>query len=142
MRTSADDVNPQASPTARGVAGIGVKKGDQIIWGTVIPSTAVENTVVCVISEKGYVKRVSLPEYSKQGRGTQGVQTLGITTATGKIGAMAAGAEGKDLDVIFENGRRQRIPWKKVPADNRRNRGKRLVKVRQAEAPVSKAVIL
>jgi len=91
LRTSADEVNPQASGTARGVAGISLKKGDRLIGGAVIPSDQVSKTWVFVVSEKGYVKRVPLKEYSRQGRGTQGVRTLNITGVTGKVAAVAVG---------------------------------------------------
>ena len=142
LRTSADEVNPQASGTARGVAGISLKKGDRLIGGAVIPSDQVSKTWVFVVSEKGYVKRVPLTEYSRQGRGTQGVRTLNITGVTGKVAAVAVGTLKDGLDVIFEDGKRQHMPAKKAPAENRYNRGKKLVKVGQADGGIALAVII
>ncbi len=141
LRTNADEVNPQASGTARGVAGIKVKKGDALISGAAIPADEVKKTWVFVISEKGYVKRVPLKEYSPQGRGTQGVLTLNVTQATGKVAAVAVGTLDEGLDVIFEDGKRQHMPAKKAPSDNRYNRGKKLIQVRKASGPVAMAVV-
>jgi DNA gyrase subunit A len=142
LRTSADEVNPQASGTARGVAGIKLKKGDELISGALIPADRVRKTWVFVISEKGYVKRVPLKEYSLQGRGTQGVRTLNITRSTGKVAAVAVGTLNAGLDVIFENGKRQHMSAKKAPPDNRYNRGKKLIQVRKAGGPVAMAVVI
>lgn len=142
LRTSADDVNPQASGTARGVAGISLKKGDRLISGTVIPADEAGKTWVFVVSEKGYVKRVPLKEYSQQGRGTQGVRTLNTTASTGKVAAVAFGTLDDGLDVIFEDGKRQHMPAKKTPADNRYNRGKKLVKVKKTDGAIAMAVAI
>jgi DNA gyrase subunit A len=142
LRASADDVNPQASGSARGVAGIGLKKDDRLIYGTVIPADRVGDTWVFIISEKGWAKRVSLQEYTKQGRGTQGLRTLNMTAATGKLGAVTTGTLNGGLDVIFENGKRQHLEAQKVPAENRYNRGEQLIKPKQADAPIAAAVVI
>jgi len=44
--------------------------------------------------------------------------------------------------VIFEDGKRQHMPAKKAPAENRYNRGKKLVKVGQADGGIALAVII
>lgn len=142
LRTSADEVNPQASGTARGVAGISLKQGDRLITGTVIPANEVDKTWVFVVSEEGYAKRVPLTEYSKQGRNTQGVRTMNITKSTGKVAAVALGTLDDGLDVIFEDGKRQHMPAKKLPAENRYNQGKKLIKVKEADGPITLAVVI
>lgn len=142
LRTSTDEVNPQASGTARGVAGISLKTRDRLISGTVIAADRISKAWVFVISEKGYVKRVPLKEYTRQRRGTQGVRTLNITGATGKVAAVAVGPLDAGLDVIFEDGKRQHMPAKKAPAENRYNRGKKLIKVNQADGGIALAVVI
>lgn len=142
LRTSADEVNPQASGSARGVAGINLKKGDELLAGAVIPADVANKTWIFVVSENGYVKRVALKEYSKQGRGTQGVLTLTITETTGEVAAVAIGTLDDGLDVIFEDDKRQHMPAKKAPPGNRYNRGEKLVKVNKADGQVAQAVAI
>ncbi len=142
LRISADEVNPQASGTARGVAGINLKQRDRLISGAIIPADEVNKTWVFIVSEKGYVKRVPLKEYTRQGRGTQGVRTLNITGSTGKVAAVAVGMLDGGLDIIFADGKRQHMPAKRVPAENRYNRGKKLIKVSKADGPIAMAVVI
>jgi DNA gyrase subunit A len=142
LRTGGDDVNPQASGTARGVAGIGLKSGDRLVGGAVVAPGDAGNAWVYVVSTTGWVKRVALGDYPLQGRAGQGVRTLSVTRETGDVAAVAFGSESGGLDVLFGNGRRFHVPGGSVPAENRYNRGKRLVDVALAEAPIVGAVVL
>ena len=74
-RFAAADVNPQATPSARGVAGIKLRKGDRLLGGAVIADPKAKLGVV-VVSKTGFIKRVPLDEFSVQGRAGQGVQSL------------------------------------------------------------------
>ncbi len=138
LRSPASAVNPQASGSAKGVAGIGLKKGDRLLSGALVPADALDTTQVFIVSQKGYVKRVPLSEYPPKGRGTQGLRTLNVSDTTGELAAVAFGAE--DLDVIFENGRRQYLPIDEVPVSNRYNQGSALVDLKAAEAEIERAV--
>ncbi len=142
LRTSADAVNPQASGTARGVAGIGTKKGDAPIAGTVLSADAPEDTQLWIVSETGFVKRVPLAEYPPKGRGSQGVQTLKITPKTGRVLGVGFGPAGAGLDIIFDNGRRQRLEAAEVPEENRYRMGEPLVALAEAEGAVSRVVVV
>jgi DNA gyrase subunit A len=142
LRTPAADVNPQASGSARGVAGIGLKGADKLLIGGVVPAEAFDKTAVYIVSEKGLVKRVPLAEYPSKGRGTGGVITLNVTAATGKVAALAIGPLAGDLDLLFANGRRQHIPAAHIPTVNRYQQGKALGLLKEAEAAVVGAVVL
>ncbi len=142
LRTPAAEVNPQASGSARGVAGIGLKESDRLLTGAVVPAAAADRTAVYVVSEKGFVKRVPFAEYPAKGRGTGGVISLNVTAATGKVAALAVGPLGADLDLLFANGRRQHLPAAQVPTANRYVQGKALGLVTEAEAAVVGAVAL
>jgi DNA gyrase subunit A len=142
LRIRSVDVNPQASGTARGVAGVSLKAGDRLVAGAVVPPGEVDRTWVFVVSDKGFVKRVPLIEYPYKGRATQGVQTLRITDQTGRVAAYAFGPEDAGLDVLFGDGKRQHLAAAKAPAENRYNRGKQLVRLRSADGPVVGAVVL
>jgi DNA gyrase subunit A len=120
------DVNPQATPSARGVAGIKVTKNNQLLGGTVITDNKADLGIV-VISKNGFVKRVPLEEFSVQGRGGQGVMLLNQTKATGPVIAVAIGPLQGSVDLVATDGKRQRLD--EVPVTNRANRGEKLVEL-------------
>ncbi len=126
IRFSAADVNPQATASAKGVTGIKVRKGDQLLSGAVITDPTAKLGVV-VVSQNGYVKRVPLDEFSVQGRGGQGVLLLNQTKATGAVNAATVGAMDGAVDLLASDGKRQRLD--EVPVENRANRGEKLVEL-------------
>jgi DNA gyrase subunit A len=126
IRFAAANVNPQATPSARGVAGIKLRKGDRLLGGAVIADPSAKLGVV-VVSKNGFVKRVPLEEFSVQGRGSQGVLLLNQTKATGPVVAAAVGPMDGSVDLLAADGKRQRLG--KVPVENRPNRGKKLLKL-------------
>ena len=125
-RFSASEVNPQATPSARGVAGIKVRKGEQLLGGVVVSDPSADLGVV-VVSQTGYVKRVPLGEFPVQGRGGQGVLLLNQTKATGPVVAAMAGPMAGTVDLISPDEKRQRLD--EVPVTNRANRGEKLVEL-------------
>jgi DNA gyrase subunit A len=124
-RFVAGTVNPQVSRSAKGVAGIKVRKGEQLLGGTLVTDAAKVGLIV--VSKNGYLKRVPLKEFSVQGRGGQGVQLLNQTKATGPVIAVAAGAMNGSVDLLSSDGKRQRLD--EVPVTNRANRGDKLVEL-------------
>jgi len=134
-RFAAGGVNPQATPSAKGVAGIKVRKGDRLLSGMVIGDPAADLGVV-VVSKKGFVKRVPLAEFSVQGRGGQGVLLLNQTKSTGPVAAAMAGPMGGSVDLISADGKRQRLD--EVPVTKRASRGDKLVEL----GDVAEVVIL
>jgi DNA gyrase subunit A len=133
-RFEAGSVNPQVSRSAKGVAGIKVRKGDQLLGGTLVTDPAKVGLIV--VSKNGYIKRVPLKEFSVQGRGGQGVQLLNQTKATGPVIAVAAGPMDGAVDLLSGDGKRQRLD--EVPVTNRPNRGDKLVELEG----VAEAVVL
>jgi DNA gyrase subunit A len=125
----AGDVNPQATASARGVSGIKVMKKNQLFGGAVIGDPKADLGLV-VVSEKGFVKRVPLKEFSVQGRGGQGVQLLNQTAATGPVIAATLGRMKGSVDVMAKDGKRQRLG--DVPVTKRANRGNKLVELDDA----------
>jgi DNA gyrase subunit A len=142
LRTAADAVNPQASGTARGVAGIGAKKGDQAIAGAIVHEAEAEDLQLWIVSETGFVKRVPFSEYPPKGRGSQGVQTLKITPKTGQVIGVGFGPASAGLDIIFDNGRRQRLAAEEVPEENRYRMGEHAVAVLEAGGAVDRVVVV
>jgi DNA gyrase subunit A len=138
LRTPAAQVSDQKTLSARGVAGIKLGKGKALLGGAVL-ATSKRNEVL-LLSEKGYLKRTPIGLVTLQGRGGKGLQALKITKATGPIVAAAAGRviQATKVDVLAQDGKRQRIPLKSIPRTRtRQSRGKKLVTI----GPVSEIVI-
>jgi DNA gyrase subunit A len=131
LRIKADVVSNQQTPSARGVAGVKLAKDDVLLGGEVVADP--KGYMVFIVSEKGYVKRVPIAEFPFKGRGTMGVMSLNQTRATGPVAAAGAGkvARSTTVDVLAQDGKRQRMSLRGIPIENRPNRGKKLVKVAQ-----------
>ncbi|MCL7451848.1 MAG: DNA topoisomerase 4 subunit A [Anaerolineae bacterium] len=128
IRIAGEDVNPQATSSARGVAGIKPRKGDVLLGGALIPDPNAKIGIV-VVTKAGFIKRVPLGEFPVQGRGGQGVLLLNQTRATGPVVAVAVGPMAGDVDLIGAAGKRQRLAG--VPVENRANRGEKLVELEE-----------
>lgn len=126
IRFAADQVNPQATPSARGVAGIKIGKEDSLIAGVVIEPD--DEAQVIIISQAGFAKRVELADFPVQGRGGQGVQSLELTRTTGPVAAATvAPGQVKYVDVLSAKGLRHRLTLDQLPQADRRKRGDKLI---------------
>ncbi|HSJ53572.1 MAG TPA: DNA gyrase subunit A, partial [Anaerolineae bacterium] len=125
IRFAVGDVNPQATPSARGVSGIKVRPDDRLLGGALVPDPGAAVGVV-VVYQAGQAKRVPLAEFTVQGRGGQGVG-LGTAKGTGPVVAVAVGPLNGAVDLIGADGKRQRLG--DVPVVDREKRGARLVEL-------------
>jgi len=132
-RFVAGTLTPQATSSARGVAGVKILKGDQLLGGAVISDPKAKLGVV-VVSKTGYIKRVPLKEFSVQGRGGQGVMLLNQTKTTGPVIAVTVGPLNGSVDLVATDGKRQRLG--KLPVNSRANRGEKLAELDVAEVVV------
>lgn len=123
IRFAAGPVKPQATPSARGVTGIKLGRGDRLVAGAVfVPG---EGAQVIIASQTGFIKRLPLAEFPLQGRAGQGVQSLAITKSTGPVVA-ATVTTGTAVDLLSAQGRRQRLAMTEIPETDRRKRGAQL----------------
>ncbi len=131
LRIMADTISCQQTFSARGVIGIKLSKEDVLLGGAVVADP--KGRQVFILSEKGYLKRVPIDEFSVKGRGSMGVQSLNATKTTGPIVAAAVGkpARSTTVDVLATDGKRQRMSLRGIPIEKRPNRGKKLVKLAQ-----------
>ena len=131
LHIEAETVTSQQTPSARGVVGVKLAEGDKLLGGDAVDD--VKGCMVFVLSEKGYLKRVPLDQIPTKGRGSMGVQSLNITKTTGAVAAVAVAkvSRATTVDVLSEDGKRQRVSMRGIPTENRTNRGKKLVKLAQ-----------
>ncbi|MCE1251964.1 MAG: DNA topoisomerase 4 subunit A [Anaerolineae bacterium] len=121
LRFEAASINPQATPSARGVAAIKMLD-DQLVGGVLLePQQAKE--FVLITSTHGHIKRISLLEFPVQGRGGQGVQIWKINDSTGLVGALTVAPETADVDIYSEKGRRLRLAVKDINQVTRATKG-------------------
>jgi DNA gyrase subunit A len=142
LRIDGDTINPQQTGSASGVAGIRLRKGDELIGGTVVPNAdqAGDTWQVVVASEKGYVHRFPLSEISVKGRNTMGVRCLKVTETTGPVSDVEVGRD-EDVDLYLEDGRRQHVTMAHIPSTSRDTQGDRLIEDPD-EIRVERVVIL
>ena len=129
LRIEAESVSTQQTPSARGVIGIKLNEGDKMLAGAVLQES--RGHMAFVLSEKGYIKRVPLEEFPLKGRGSMGILSLNETAATGPVVAVAVGRPTRSMtvDLLNQEGRRQRLSLRSVPIENRANRGKKAVRL-------------
>lgn len=121
LRFETGSINPQATPSARGVAAI--KMLDDALVGAVLLDPKQTKAFVLLLSEKGFIKRISLEEFPVQGRGGQGVQIWKTTSATGKVSGCAVSSADANIDIVSEKGKRLRVSAKDIPQATRTGKG-------------------
>lgn len=106
VRFDENDVRPMGR-TARGVRGMNLEQGQQVIAMLVAPAE-VDNTAslasVLTATENGYGKRTPLAEYTRHGRGTKGMIAIQTSARNGKIVAAALVAPEDEIMLITTSG--------------------------------------
>jgi DNA gyrase subunit A len=132
----------QARPMGRdtgGVRGMNVsQKGNRVLAMDV----ARDDTELLVVTENGYGKRTTIPEYPLKNRGTMGVKTI---TMTGKKGALVGALvvrEHQELVFISQNGMVQRTGVKGISLQGRPAQGVRLMNLREDDTVSAVALVM
>jgi DNA gyrase subunit A len=127
LRFPANAVNPQATPSARGVAGMKLPEGEPLAGGLLFePGSAAKALVLATTA--GLIRRVSLEEFPTQGRAGQGVQVLKVTDATGTLAGVALAGTDSIVDVYSARNKRLKLEWGDVPAGKRAHPGVNLAR--------------
>ena len=94
LRFEARAVNPQATPSARGVAGIKML-GDDLVGGAVLTKG---DTALVTITQTGIAKRIPLTDVPVQGRAGQGAR---LNDGAGLLAGLIAVAKESDVVTFF-----------------------------------------
>lgn len=121
--------------TARGVRGIKLRSGEQVI-SLIIPE---ENGMVLTASWNGYGKRTELAEYSVIGRGGQGVIGMKLSERNGDVVGAVQVFPGDEVILISDQGTLVRIPADEVSTQGRNTQGVRLINLGNDEHLVGMA---
>lgn len=122
LRFESGSINPQATPSAKGVTAIKMM-GDPLVSAVAIEPESFKNGYCVAVTEKGHIKRVALEDFPVQGRGGQGVQLWKLTADTGKIVGFVAGSDKDQVDIYSARLKRVRIDIKALPIVTRATKG-------------------
>lgn len=122
LRFESGSVNPQATPSAKGVTAIKMI-GDKLAGAVLIDKESQKNGIVVVVSAKGHVKRMGLDQFPVQGRGGQGVQVWKLTDDTGLVVGFTVGSDKDQVDIYSEKSKRIRLDIKALPKVTRATKG-------------------
>jgi len=121
LRFEASSINPQATPSARGVAAI--KMLDDALVGGVFLEPGQAKEFALAVTDRGQLKRISLEEFPVQGRGGQGVQIWKLNETTGFVIGLTTAPAGADVDIYSQKGRRLRLAVKDINQVTRAAKG-------------------
>ena len=123
VRFEEQDVRPMGRQ-ARGVRGMKIGEGQRVISMLVADS---ESQTVLTATERGFGKRTPISDYTRHGRGTQGMIAIQTTERNGKvIGAVLVGDED-EIMLISTGGVLIRMRVKQIREMGRSTQGVRLI---------------
>jgi DNA gyrase subunit A len=133
-----NEVRPMGRDT-RGVTGIRLRKGDEVIGMEVVMPKA----ELLVVTEQGYGKRTTLDDFPVKHRATGGVIANSLNAETGRVSAVrVVGREDEELMLITEEGTILRTEVSSVNRYRRASRGVTVMKPGEGDRIVSIAVFV
>jgi DNA gyrase subunit A len=119
-------VRPMGRDTS-GVRGMNVSgRGNYVLAMDV----ARDETELFVVTENGFGKRTSIPEYPVKGRGTKGVKTIQLTDRKGGLAGALVVREHQELLFISQTGMVQRTGVRGISRMGRATQGVKVMNVR------------
>src|SRR5690554_6908122 len=128
VRFNEDEVRP-LSRTARGVRGIRMPEGEQVV-SLIIPE---EGGIILTASEHGYGKRTAIDEFPTYSRGTQGVIAMQCSERNGSLVSALQLFEGDEMMLISDKGTLVRTRSDEVSILSRNTQGVRLIRLSQED---------
>ena len=121
--------------TARGIRGIKISKGDEVVGMEVVAP----HTQILTVTANGYGKRTQASEYRTQNRGGSGIFTVKRTQKTGDVIGIKIVADEDDLMLISSKGKIIRLRAVDIPVQGRSTQGVRLINIEEGERVVAVA---
>ncbi|WP_225072537.1 DNA gyrase subunit A [Desulfuromonas sp. CSMB_57] len=136
IRFSEAEARPMGR-TSRGVRGMQLEAGDEVIGMEVVSDTTAATLVT--VTENGYGKRTSLEEYRQQGRGGKGIITIKTSDRNGKVVDIKLINDDYDLMFITDGGKVLRTRVADLSIIGRNTQGVRLMVLESGERIVAVA---
>jgi len=134
IRFKEDEVRDMGR-TARGVRGINLDEGDDVI-GVDIPA---QNTFMLTISENGFGKCTPIDEYRVQSRGGKGTINLKTVAKVGNVSGVLQVQGEENIMLISNAGKVIRLKVQEVPVNHRVTQGVKLIDLEPEEKLVGVA---
>ena len=134
IRFREDDVRDMGR-TARGVRGINLDEGDDVI-GVDIPT---QNTFMLTVSENGYGKCTPIDEYRVQARGGKGTINLKTVPKIGNVSGVLQVQGEENVMLISSTGNVIRMKVQEIPVNHRVTQGVKLIDLAPEEKLVGVA---
>ena len=129
VRFDENDVRPMGRG-ARGVRGMNIAKGGKVIALLVAEN---ETQSVLTATENGYGKRTSIAEYTRHGRGTQGMIAIQTSERNGKVVAATLVSPEDEIMLITSGGVLIRTRVKEIREMSRSTQGVTLINLDEGE---------
>ncbi len=129
VRFDENDVRPMGR-ASRGVRGMKLAQGQQVISLLVAEN---EEQSVLTATENGYGKRTSIAEYTRHGRGTQGMIAIQTSARNGKVVAATLVNVDDEIMLIGTSGVLIRTRVKEIREMGRTTQGVTLMNVEEGE---------
>ena len=138
MRFNEKDVR-EMGRNARGVRGMNLSKGDEVIGMIVISRPGAS---VLVVTDKGFGKRSEVGEYSLRHRGGKGLITVKTGDKNGKLLSIKEVIDNDDIMIVTAKGFLIRQHVKDIRTAGRNTQGVRLIKIQPSDAIAAVARVL
>ena len=132
IRFSETDVRTMGR-LARGVRGISLRKGDEVVAMVAVAS----DTTLLTVTEHGYGKRTSLDEYRVQSRGGVGIINIQTAGRNGRVVGVTCVADENEWMLITQQGKLLRMDSRGVRTIGRVTQGVRLIDMDDGDLVVS-----
>jgi DNA gyrase subunit A len=129
VRFDENDVRPMGRG-ARGVRGMNLAKGGKVIALLVAEN---ESQSVLTATENGYGKRTSITEYTRHGRGTQGMIAIQTSERNGKVVAATLVSPEDEIMLITSGGVLIRTRVNEIREMSRSTQGVTLINLDEGE---------
>ncbi|MDJ0882389.1 MAG: DNA gyrase subunit A [Gammaproteobacteria bacterium] len=116
--------------TAAGVRGIKIKENDKVISLIAIDS---DESVILFATENGFGKRTRVADFSRQGRGGQGVISIQTSARNGQVVGAIKAADGDEVMLISNAGTLVRTPVEDISVMSRNTQGVTLIRLGEGE---------
>ncbi len=137
IRFHEKDVRPMGR-TSRGVRGIRLRAGDQVIGMDIVEET----TSIFVISEFGYGKRTKISQFTAHARGGVGIRSAIVNKKTGNLVSVKALTEkANEVIIISTQGQTIRLGLKDIPELGRATQGVRIMRMNDKDTVASLALV-
>ncbi len=137
IRFAEQDVRPMGR-TARGVRGIYLRDGDEVVAMAVVRPGG----TLLTVTDNGYGKRTEIDEYRVQSRGGVGIINIQTTARNGRVAGITYVENEDELMLITQQGKVLRMDTKDIRPIGRATQGVRLIEIDDQDKVVSLARLI